>query len=409
MRIGIDARLWNESGVGRYVRNLVKHLQILDQKNEYVLFVGRRAHDEGKWKMEDRKWKMVSVDIRWHTLEEQLRFPAILSRENLDLVHFPYFSVPVFYNKPFVVTIHDLILHHFPTGLASTLPFYLYKLKLFGYKFVIKKAAQNAKKIITVSNATKNEIIDHLRVEPSKVEVTYEGIDDKITNPKSQIPNKFQISNFKFQIKNYFLYVGNAYPHKNLDRLLQALNILVSQYPNISLILVGKEDYFYKRLKEKVKKMGLEKYVIFLGEVNDQELGNLYKNAKALVMPSLMEGFGLPGLEAMANKCLVLASDIPSLREVYGNAAIYFDPYNPKDIAEKMREACFNDLNHFNSHCALSFPRKRESRFPIRSGMTKMRNMNHFNKQIGDGLERTKMFSWEKMAKETLKIYENCK
>jgi len=125
MRIGIDARLWNESGVGRYIRNLVKQLQILDKTNSYVLFVRSEDADRIKnheLKTKDDNWKFVITDIQWHTIEEQLLFPKILNKENLDLVHFPYFSVPIFYNKPYIVTIHDLILHNFPTGKASTMP-----------------------------------------------------------------------------------------------------------------------------------------------------------------------------------------------------------------------------------------------------------------------------------------------
>src|SRR3990170_6776804 len=193
MRIGIDCRLWNESGVGRYTRNLVEQLLIIDRKNSYVFFVLPKDKEDLKSqisnlksqkKLEIRNWKLEIADIRWHTVEEQLRFPAILNKENLDLVHFPYFSVPIFYDKPLVVTIHDLILHHFPTGEASTLPSPFYWLKLIGYKFVISNAAKKAKKIITVSNATKKEIIDHLKVDPSKVEVTYEGVKRQIRNPK---------------------------------------------------------------------------------------------------------------------------------------------------------------------------------------------------------------------------------
>ena len=297
------------------------------------------------------------MDIHWHTFEEQLKFPAILDKENLDLVHFPYFSVPIFYNKPFVVTIHDLILHHFPTGQASTLPWPVYWIKLLGYRFVMKMAAQKAQKIITVSQATKDEIITHLHAEPNKIVVTYEGIDEKITNSKSQITNKIQNT-------KYFLYVGNAYPHKNLERLIEAFR------NDAHLILVGKEDFFYKRLKEKVRKMGLENRIIFLGEVTDGELVGLYKNALALVAPSLMEGFGLPILEAMSNKCLVLASDIPVHHEIAGDVAIYFDPKNVDDMSKKMMSIEISD-------------------------------------RIQKGLDKAKMFSWEKMAKETLSVYES--
>lgn len=374
MKIGIDGRLWDETGVGRYTRNLVLNLQKIDKKNEYVLFVLDKDRQEilksiRQAQDQNDKFKIIEADIRWHTINEQLKLSQIINKENLDIVHFPYPSIPIFYNRPFVITIHDLIPYHYPTGKASTLPLPIYSLKLLGYRFVINKAAQKAKKIITVSNATKKDIVDHLNVDSNKIVVIYEGVDDKISNFKSQISNKPQNT-------KYFLYIGNVYPHKNLDRLIQALNILISNYPNIFLIMVGKEDYFYERLKGKVKSMDLEKYVKFLGEVNDEELVNLYKNAIALVMPSLMEGFGLPALEAMANKCLVLASDIPSLKEVCADAAVYFDPYDPKDIAEKMEEVCFNDSNHFSE-------------------------------KIKMGLERTKKFSWQKMAQETLQVYED--
>ena len=207
------------------------------------------------------------------------------------------------------------------------------------------------------------------KVDSNKIKVVYEGIDDKLRNTRREA--RSNLKNTK-----YFLYVGNAYPHKNLNRLLDAFNILVSQYPDISLICVGRPDYFYKRLKEKVGKMNLEKSVSFLEDVSDEELGSLYKNAQALILPSLMEGFGLPAIEAMANKCLVLASDIPALREVCGDAAIYFNPKNIEDISEKMKNVCSNDKYHYSD-------------------------------KIITGLEREKTFFWEKMAKQTLETYES--
>ena len=172
MKIGIDCRLWSETGVGRYIRNLVSELSKIDAKTIYVLFALDKDISSIKHQVLGRNFKIVAVDIRWHTIEEQLRFPQIISRENLDLMHFPYISVPIFYNKPFVVTIHDLIPYHFPTGEASTLFLPLYKLKSLGYEFVISAAAKKAKKIIAVSNATKKEIVDHLKVDLNKVVVT---------------------------------------------------------------------------------------------------------------------------------------------------------------------------------------------------------------------------------------------
>lgn len=182
--------MWNESGVGRYIRNLTRYLQVVDKENEYVLFARSEDYREirnQELKIKNNGWKIVATDIRWHSFEEQLRMPSILKREKLDLVHFPYHSIPVLYDRPFVVTIHDLIPYHFPTGKASTLLSPLYQLKLLGYRFVISQAVKKAKKIIAVSKATKQEIIDHLGVSPDKVVVTYEGVDEKISNLKSQI------------------------------------------------------------------------------------------------------------------------------------------------------------------------------------------------------------------------------
>ena len=146
----------------------------------------------------------------------------------------------------------------------------------------------------------------------------------------------------------------------------------------LKLVFVGKEDYFYIRLKQKVKEMGLQKNVEFKGEVNDEELSKLYHHAVALINPSLMEGFGLPVVEAMANGCLVVISDIPIFKEICDNAAIYFDPRSIEDIALKLRLLSYNDRTFFQNN-------------------------------IEQGLKRVKQFSWEEMARNTLKIYNEIK
>lgn len=368
MRIGIDARLWNQTGVGRYIRNLVLNIQKIDFKNNYVLFVRTADFENVKSQITNPKWKIIKCDINWHTVSEQIRFASILEKAKLDLLHFPYFSVPIFYNRPFVVTIHDLIINHFPTGKASTLAFPIYRIKLFAYKVIIKKAAQKAKKIITVSNATKEEVLDHLGVDKDKVVVIYNGVDEKIINHKSEIINQ--------KYGKYFLYVGNAYPHKNLERLLLAFSEFLKENKNVKLVLVGREDYFYNKLKDKLENINIKNSIIFYQEINDKELVNLYKNALALVMPSLMEGFGLPVVEAMVNGCPVLASEIPSLKEIGKEAAVYFDPKNVEDIAKTLG-LMINDEG-------------------LRSEMIKK------------GYEQVKKFSWEKSAKETLRVYESC-
>ncbi len=176
----------------------------------------------------------------------------------------------------------------------------------------------------------------------------------------------------------FFLYVGNAYPHKNLERLLEAISNLKSPISDVKLILIGPDDYFYKKIKEKVREMDLNDNVTFYGPADKDELTELYKNAVALVFPSLMEGFGLPGIEAMRRGCPVICSDIQVFHEVYGDAAIYFNPLDADDIRNKIDHFCFHDLNH-----------------SIRDKMIKM------------GFEQANKYSWEKLARKTLQIYKS--
>lgn len=361
MKIGIDARLWNESGVGRYTRNLVKNLIKIDKKNTYVIFILPKDREEIE-NLVNKSWKVIDADFRWHSVEEQSSFPKVLKKEKLDLIHFPYFSVPVSYKLPFIVTIHDLIINHFPTGEASTLNPVVYKFKLKAYEIVIGRAAKKSKSIITVSNTTKDEIVKHLKISPKKISVIYEGADDRIY---SKVKKKIN--------EKYFLYVGNAYPHKNLINLIKAFNLLEKEKKNIKLILVGKEDYFYRELKASFQ---LKESIIFKGGVTDSELSALYDNATALVIPSKMEGFGLPVLEAISARCLVLASNIPTFKEVYKDNLMYFDQNDPRDIYRVLKYS------------------------------VDLKNTKATDEKIKKAFLYSKQFSWEKMAKETLKVYE---
>ncbi len=365
MRIGIDARLWNETGVGRYIRNLVWQLQQLDTKNDYVIFV-TKGNTKDVIKKANTHWKLIETDIHWHSLTEQIKFPQVLYKEKLDLVHFPYFSLPIFYNKPFVVTIHDLILSHFPTGKASTLPYPLYRLKRVGYDLVLDHAVKKAKKIIVPLIAVKDDVKKTLGVSESKIVVTTDGVDCSLSQTAAK---KAKSDN------DYFLYVGNAYPHKNLDVLVEAFKAFKKDHTDVQLILVGKNDFFYKRLHEKIKREKIDG-IIFKHDVLDTELSRLYSHAKAFISPSKMEGFGLPPLEAMSVSCPVLLSDIPAFREVCGSSAFYFDPLSVADLTKQM-------------HLVYNLDESERQ------------------KRITTGLKRVGNFSWEKMAKETLAIYES--
>lgn len=361
MTIGIDGRLWNQTGVGRYIRNLVSNLVEIDKKNQYVLFVQRQDVDQVR-SIVNGQWSIVECDIRWHSIAEQLQFANILNGQNLDLVHFPYFSHPISYNRPFVVTIHDLIINHFSTGRASTLPLPFYYLKRFGYQKVLDHAVKNARKIIAPLNCIKDDIITTLRVPDDKIVVTVEGFDSSIA--KGEVSEKILE-----ETKNpYFLYVGNAYPHKNLERLIEGFEKLNSDKEK--LLLVGKEDFFYKRLRKK-------KYpnISFLYNVTDAELFSLYSHSVAAVTASFMEGFGLLPLESFGTGTIPVVSNISAFKEVCIDSAIYFDPNDANDIAKKLKFVL--NLN-------------KEEREKIITG----------------GQKLLKRFSWRKMAEETLEVYQ---
>ncbi len=385
MKIGIDCRLWGQTGVGRYIRNLVSELQKIDEDNEYVLFIRSRDYEvirnllagkAGKELGISKNWKIVIADIRWHSIEEQVRFPMILNKEELDLMHFPYFSAPAFYKKPYVITIHDLIISHFPTGKASTLPLSLYNLKRLGYKYVVKRAVDKAKKIIVPTETVGKDLIETLGVHEDKIAVTYEGVGYAVSSSKHKASGERK-NNTKYLIHNtsYFLYVGNAYPHKNLEKLIRAFSVFRTNInEDVMLILVGKDDYFYKKLEEKIDK---ENYtnIVFKHNVKDAELYGLYENSIALLSPSLAEGFGLTPVEAISHGSLVAVSDIAVFREVLSTHAFYFDPNSVGDIAKKMNEVY-----------VLDDKKKKEI--------------------IDSGLGWVRKYSWEKMAKQTINIYK---
>lgn len=173
MKIGIDARLISETGVGRYIRNLIVELGKIDHTNSYVVFLKKNAFDA--FDPPNVRWVGRLADVGWHSVAEQLFMPAIFYREKLDLLHVPYFNVPLFYFGKFVVTIHDLTILHFDTGKASTLPYVMYKIRRLGYYISLLKAIFWSEKVLAVSKTTKKEILDHFDVPFEHIEVIYEG------------------------------------------------------------------------------------------------------------------------------------------------------------------------------------------------------------------------------------------
>lgn len=338
MRIGIDARFLGPEGkgLGRYTEELAVRIPTLAPEHRFVLFLRKE-----NWHLvpEAANVEKVLAPFRWYSVREQLRLPGIVGRARLDLMHFPHFNVPLVLRTPFVVTIHDLILTHFPTERASTLEPLVYRAKHRAYELVIRSAVRRARRVLTVSEYSKREIVKQFRLSPSQVVVTYEAGE---WSHATEHPAEHALGAAQRGLlhRPYFLYVGNAYPHKNLERLMEAHSL--SRHTgglDTQLVLVGREDYFYKRLRRYATAVyhGVrDTPIVFAGSVTDAELRWLYRHALAYAFPSLAEGFGLPPLEAMAHGTPVVASSASCIPEILGDAALYFDPVRIEDIARAL-------------------------------------------------------------------------
>ncbi len=383
--IGIDARFYGPlgKGLGRYTQEIVDNIinkidNPLKEKGvyKYVVFLSKENFKD--FQTSNPNVKKILTNVRWYTLKEQLLMPFFILKEKVDLMHFPHFNVPIFCPTKFIVTIHDLILTKFPTPRASTLSPLLYKIKNFGYKIVILTAIKRSEKIITVSKFTQTDIVQQFNVPKNKIIVTYEGVAASVTKEQNRDVQKVLLCyNIK---KPFLLYVGNAYPHKNLERLIKNFIDIKNKYHELSLVLVGKEDYFYKRLKRYADKICSEKEsskdsIIFSGYVSDEDLKCFYQEALAYIFPSLYEGFGLPPLEAMSNGCPVISSNKASMPEILGEAALYFDPENDNEFKSIITKI-INDKS-------------------LREGL------------IAKGYKQIEKYNWLQCASQTFKLYQD--
>lgn len=369
-RIGIDARLFGTAlavGIGRYTEELIRHLVELDKDNQYHVFLSKSA--SGSFPMYATNLSKTGVDFSHYSYSEQFKYPTILKKTDLDLIHYTNFNSPVFFTSiPSVVTIHDLTLWFFP-GRGQKSWF-----RRMAYRFVIKKTCQNAKQIIAITKRTKEDIVELLNINPEKITVVYEAV----PNSYKVINNDVKIKKLKHKFniaKPYIMYVGQWREHKNIIKMIRAFSLLRRRYNvDYQLVMVGKIDNKYPLVKTTVKELGLTDQVIFTGYVPDSDLPYMYNGAELFVWPSLYEGFGLPPLEAMACGVPVISSNVSCMPEVLGDAAYYFDPHSVEAMAKSM------------SDVASSYSLKRELRLK--------------------GLRQARKYSFEKSAKETLKIYK---
>ena len=325
MRIGIDARKLHDYGIGTYIRNLVRELAQIDTQTEYVLFT--RPQDVGVAAALGENFRAVPDRSGHYSLSEQISIPIGVRREGLDLFHATHYVLPALIPSKTVVTIHDCIHLMFPEYLRHRLGYAYARASLY-------TAAHKSNRIFTVSEQSKRDILTFFNVPPEKIVVTPNAIDNRFSAPPSeehvtQTRERYQLSH------SYLLYVGNIKPHKNLERLIEAFHLVRQQgRSELELLIIGDEISKMQSLRRAVHKYDIHRSVRFLGYVPDKTLAVLYRLASVFVFPSLYEGFGLPPLEAMASGTPVVTSNVSSLPEVVGDAAVLVDPHSAEAIAD---------------------------------------------------------------------------
>ena len=364
MRIGIDARKYRDFGIGTYIRNLVRQLARLDRETEFVLFC--RAEDMPALQGLGENFRLVPERAGNYSLSEQLAIPLAARRERLDLFHAPHYVLPPLLTCRSVVTIHDCIHLMFPQYLPN-------RLALAYARTSIALAAHRATRVMTVSESSKRDILRYVDIDPGKIDVIYNAYDERFgVEPR---PEEVWRVRERFQLHDPFvLYAGNVKPHKNLERLIQAFaQVRTRGFDRLKLVLIGDDISKYAELRRAVHQHQLHHYVRFLGYLPEETLAVMYRLASVFAFPSLYEGFGLPPLEAMASGTPVVTSNVSSLPEVAGGAAVLVDPLDPGSIADGLCRVLGDDA--------------------LRADLRVK------------GLARAREFSWEQSGRRVLDIY----
>lgn len=363
-------------GIETYLRNLVHSLQTIDHENSYVVLCD--DHYAKEFQIFNDSFRFESVNytqpsfmwfvrgvIRNTTKIDILR--AVFNQLKLDMIHHPFTILnPIRTKIPSVLTFVDMQHEFFPQFFSSS------EIKM--RKEFYRPSAEQATRIIAISNHVKSSLREKYGISPDKIDVIYLGYDPRYrVYDRSGAVGEIQA---KYDLNRPFLYYpGATWPHKNHKMLLAALSIMKARYRfDGQLVLTGIAKKSYSEILEEIRRLDLEKTVKVLGYLPYEELPYLYNLARLLAFPSLFEGFGIPLVEAMACGCPIACSNATSIPEVVGDAGVLFDPYSPEDIAEKIWKI-------WNDEEQLQAMRAR-------------------------GLERAKIFSWDDTARRTIDVYK---
>ena len=365
MRIGLDARnlLPKQTGIGRSVYNLIANIASLDYENEYVVI--KRACYKSTI-VDKENFSEISIPYDPSSFRSCFFGFSKINELNLDVYHsFFHFLPGRIKAKRIIVTLHDLMWIENPDLVFDD--YFRRRIINFYGKIFIKKALKNADDIVAISQYTKDNALRRYNLSENNMHVIYHGIDFERFNmyASTKLPEEFQN-------RKYIISIGHTRPYKNVPRIIRAFKIIRQEFPQINLLIIGRGDY-EKALKKLVSELHLQDSVIFGGHLPDEKMIPLFKNAEFLAFPPLIEGFGLPVIEAMALGCPILSSDIPVIEEIAGDVYEKVNPQSVDDIAR---------------------------------GMQKLLGSKQYRDTLRNkGYERAKIFSWEQSAKKLLSLY----
>jgi glycosyltransferase involved in cell wall biosynthesis len=328
MKIAFDLRRVGNPGIGRYMKGLVESVIACAPQHDYLLILpcgqqdGICADAPGVHKIASR--------VKCYSIREQAEIPYLLYREKVDLLHLPHFNLPLLCPCRSVVTIHDVIYLACPQDLASVTG------RLY-YRAMISAAVRKADKVITVSEFSKQDILEHVKVAPEKLQVIYPGVDASFRPPSEDCIREVRL---RYGItSDYILYAGIFKPRKNHAGLIHAFRHFLDSGARAQLVIAGPPDQSVVAVRQLIDEFGLADGVVFTGFVSESDLPALYSGARVYACPSSYEGFGFTVLEAMACGVPVVCSQSTSLPEVAGDAALFADSSSPQEFGRALVQA----------------------------------------------------------------------